>query len=387
MRDIMYLFWDKLLFLDRRMKMIKRYLDNLIEIISYVFLAFTTWFFSYSIVAEGIKGNGSIEIMESKYLITFGIMFISAFFYYKSKPEEVVKEMIKCTLISSFMTAFHMFYFKDIDKDAVTSDVGVIISQLLIQIPIWIVIRFLANSLKLNGKTASIIELICIILFLLAGCFINNTIIILSGFILFCIIDLIVGYIIYKNYEKKTISYFNSNANTINQNPRIINKCIDEFLSRIVKNGKILDFGAGTGDDCKYFNDKGFRVDAVDGSSEMCRIIKDKVSIEVEEIPFTKFNTAKKYKGIWANQSLCHIRGYDIKKVIKQLYNALDNDGILYCSFKHGKKDEFVDGLYYCKEYSKKELTVLFSSYDDEKKIIIENDVIYVLLRKKSKKK
>lgn len=363
----------------------KRLWCNPIEIISYVFLTCSTWFFSYSIVAEGIEENGSAGIMESKYLITFGIMFFSAFLYYKSKPEEVVKEMIKCILISSFMTAFNMFYFKDIDKDAFVFNVGAIISQLFIQILTWILIRFFANSIKLHGKTATKIELICIILLILAGCYIRNSIIILSGFILFVIIDFIVGYKIYSNYEKKTIGYFNRNASTIEQNPRIFNKCIDEFLSCIAKNGKILDFGAGTGDDCKYFKDKGFRVDAVEGSSEMCRIIEGKVNIEAKEIPFTKFQTTKKYKGIWANQSLCHIRVYDIKKVINQLYNALDNDGILYCSFKHGKKDEFVDGLYYCKEYSQKELINLFSSFDAEKKIVIENDVIYVLLRKKQK--
>ena len=42
----------------------------------------------------------------------------------------------------------------------------------------------------------------------------------------------------------------------------------DKFLSYLSAGSYILDFGCGSGRDSKYFLEKGYRVDAVDGSEE-----------------------------------------------------------------------------------------------------------------------
>lgn len=43
----------------------------------------------------------------------------------------------------------------------------------------------------------------------------------------------------------------------------------------------IFDFGCGSGKDTKYFLEHGYRVDAIDGSAELCRIASEFTGIEV----------------------------------------------------------------------------------------------------------
>ena len=47
------------------------------------------------------------------------------------------------------------------------------------------------------------------------------------------------------------------------------------FLKLLPEGSYILDFGCGSGRDTKAFLDAGYRVDAVDGSEELCRRASD----------------------------------------------------------------------------------------------------------------
>ena len=46
----------------------------------------------------------------------------------------------------------------------------------------------------------------------------------------------------------------------------------NEFLSLLPDQGIILDLGCGSGRDSRFFIDRGYRVIAVDGSAELCRL-------------------------------------------------------------------------------------------------------------------
>ena len=77
-------------------------------------------------------------------------------------------------------------------------------------------------------------------------------------------------------YEKgyDTLDYYNKNAKTYFE--QTINGNLDEnyerFLSKIPSKSYILDFGCGSGRDSKYFLQKGYKVKAIDGSIEMCKL-------------------------------------------------------------------------------------------------------------------
>ena len=74
----------------------------------------------------------------------------------------------------------------------------------------------------------------------------------------------------------------------------------DKFLSYLSAGSYILDFGCGSGRDSKYFLEKGYRVDAVDGSEEICKITREYVKIEVKKMLFSELSFVNKYEGIWA---------------------------------------------------------------------------------------
>ena len=100
--------------------------------------------------------------------------------------------------------------------------------------------------------------------------------------------------------------------------------------------GTILDLGCGTGRDSKAFKEAGYKVVAVDGSSELCKMATKLIGQEVKCVTFEDFEPKEKYDGIWACSSLLHIPKDEIKKVIKKLLPYMNDNCILYMSYKYG---------------------------------------------------
>lgn len=72
----------------------------------------------------------------------------------------------------------------------------------------------------------------------------------------------------------KTIEYYNQNANMFAQGTRLVDFSVmqERFANMVPVGSRILDFGCGSGRDTKYFLEKGYQVEATDGSSELCRL-------------------------------------------------------------------------------------------------------------------
>ena len=135
-----------------------------------------------------------------------------------------------------------------------------------------------------------------------------------------------------------TLTYYNTNAQqfytatvsvdlTANQ---------DHFLSRLSQVASILDFGCGSGRDAKYFLSKGFYVDAIDGSEELCKLASAYAGIQVKHMLFQELSVADQYDGIWACSSILHLPAEELAKVMEKMSAALTSKGIIYTSFKYG---------------------------------------------------
>ena len=77
-----------------------------------------------------------------------------------------------------------------------------------------------------------------------------------------------IGYMINMEETNKTIDYYNNNAaqyfsNTVNVD---MTECCERFLKYVVPGGRIIDIGAGSGRDIKYFKDRGYAVEGLDAS-------------------------------------------------------------------------------------------------------------------------
>lgn len=86
--------------------------------------------------------------------------------------------------------------------------------------------------------------------------------------------------------DENTLQYYNQNATKFIENTKSVefHSVQDKFLSYLSAGSYILDFGCGSGRDSKYFLEKGYRVDAVDGSEEICKITREYVKIEVKKM-------------------------------------------------------------------------------------------------------
>lgn len=136
----------------------------------------------------------------------------------------------------------------------------------------------------------------------------------------------------------ETKEYYQNNAqaffdDTVNAD---ISEQYDRFLKYIPNGGKILDFGCGSGRDAKAFLQKGYCVNAIDGSSELCRLASDYCGIPVKCMDFYDLPDTEKYDGIWACASLLHIPKNEMPIILSKMEKALTHNGIIYASFKLG---------------------------------------------------
>ena len=137
----------------------------------------------------------------------------------------------------------------------------------------------------------------------------------------------------------KTLKYYNENAQSFASGTVSVKftEVQDKFLEKLNPDAYILDFGCGAGRDTKYFLSRGYQVDAVDGSEQLCRIASEYTGIKVRQMLFQELDEKEKYDGIWACASILHLPKKQLREVLKNMYAALKSKGWSYTSFKYGE--------------------------------------------------
>ena len=151
------------------------------------------------------------------------------------------------------------------------------------------------------------------------------------------------------NNHTDTIEYYNTNtadffSGTVSAD---LTDLYDHFLNNIPDGGKILDFGCGSGRDTKAFVDRGYEVDAIDGSFELCKMATEFTGIQVKMMDFFELDVDNVYDGIWACASLLHVEPERLPELLSILQKALTTDGVLYMSFKYGSFAGMRNGRYF----------------------------------------
>ena len=149
--------------------------------------------------------------------------------------------------------------------------------------------------------------------------------------------------------KTKTIEYYNENVSKFVNDTQDVVFCAtqDLFLSYLNEGDSILDFGCGSGRDTKYFLSKGYKVDATDGSEEICKVASDYTGINVKCLLFNELDEIDKYDGIWACASILHLDRDDLIDVFHRIARALKDNGILYTSFKYSEFEGMRNGRYF----------------------------------------
>lgn len=117
---------------------------------------------------------------------------------------------------------------------------------------------------------------------------------------------------------------------------------IDEFLSLIPKNAKILDVGCGVGVDASYMVSEGFEVIGVDLSKEMLKLAKQKFpKIDFRQQDIRKLDfPPNSFDGILASCSLIHIPKKNVPALLNRFYRMLKENGVIYIALQGGKSEE-----------------------------------------------
>jgi SAM-dependent methyltransferase len=151
------------------------------------------------------------------------------------------------------------------------------------------------------------------------------------------------------NFIDRTLDYYNENADafvagTVGVDFR---QTQDRFLHRLDAGNYILDFGCGSGRDTKYFLNEGYKVDATDGSDELCRMASEYTGIQVKQMLFQELDAHEKYNGIWACSSILHLPKQELRIVLEKMSTALKKNGVIYTSFKYSEFEGERNGRYF----------------------------------------
>jgi len=144
----------------------------------------------------------------------------------------------------------------------------------------------------------------------------------------------------------------------------------DIFYNLIINENKetLLEIGAGTGQDSKFFMDGGLKVTAVDLSCEMVKKCKEK-GIDVYELDFYNLSDLnKKFDCVWSMNCLLHVPKSDLPQVLKNISAVLNDNGLFYMGVYGGKdsEEEFLNEII--------QKPRLFTSYTENKlKQILQN--------------
>lgn len=147
----------------------------------------------------------------------------------------------------------------------------------------------------------------------------------------------------------KTLQYYNANAKSFTANTFFVDfsQIQQEFLTTLPPGAYILDFGCGSGRDTKYFLEHGYKVDAIDGSLELCKLASAHTGIKVRQMLFQELQERERYDGIWACASILHVAKNELPDILQRMYNALKPNGIIYASFKYGEFEGVRNGRYF----------------------------------------
>ena len=151
------------------------------------------------------------------------------------------------------------------------------------------------------------------------------------------------------DWKKETLEYYDRNASNFASGTANADMADtrSRFTASLPLNGLILDLGCGSGRDAKAFLEAGFRVEAVDGSEELCSIATEYTGIPVKQMLYNELDAQNQYDGIWACASILHLPKTELADVLRRIEEALKPQGILYASFKYGDFEGLRNGRYF----------------------------------------
>ena len=119
---------------------------------------------------------------------------------------------------------------------------------------------------------------------------------------------------------------------------------LDAYLDRLTPGARILELGCGGGRDALHMAERGFAVDATDGTPAMVRKARERTGLDVREMRFDQLDCADAYDAVWAHACLLHVPRAELPHILRRIATALRPGGWHYASFKLAGPENPVEG-------------------------------------------
>ena len=140
--------------------------------------------------------------------------------------------------------------------------------------------------------------------------------------------------------DAATIAYYQANAPhytlSFGQAP---SRHLDAFLDRLAPGACVLELGCGAGRDSARIAERGFTLDATDGTPAMVRKANERFEIAARVMRFDELDAKETYGAVWAHACLLHVARADLPGVLASVHAALRENGLHFANYKLGSAE------------------------------------------------
>ena len=140
--------------------------------------------------------------------------------------------------------------------------------------------------------------------------------------------------------DPATIAYYEANAPrytlSFGQAP---SRHLDAFLDRLSEGAQVLELGCGGGRDSARIIERGFILDATDGTPAMVRKANERFDVGARVMRFDELGATSEYDAVWAHACLLHVARAELPDVLAMILRALRPGGWHFANYKLGKAE------------------------------------------------
>ncbi|MDP4575578.1 class I SAM-dependent methyltransferase [Qipengyuania sp. G39] len=137
--------------------------------------------------------------------------------------------------------------------------------------------------------------------------------------------------------DPATIAFYETNAPRytlgFGQAP---SRHLKSFLDRLKPGAHVLELGCGGGQDSARIVERGFGLDATDGTPAMVRKANERFDVGARLLRFDELEAVAAYDAVWAHACLLHVARADLPSVLASIHRALRPGGWHFANFKLG---------------------------------------------------
>lgn len=138
-------------------------------------------------------------------------------------------------------------------------------------------------------------------------------------------------------YEASVQEYVDGTATDVTG---VTKTWIDKTLSLLPQEARILEVGSAFGRDAHYIESKGYRLERTDATQGFVDLLKNR-GYTARLLNILTDPIEGSYDLLFANAVFLHFRIEELEIVIKKIHQALNSEGLLSFSVKHGEGEEW----------------------------------------------